>query len=277
MVIKLEDKKKSLIRLGDKKKSLIRLGPSKIGMVKDIENTFKDYYDEGLRAAEIPFTYGIFIKKKEDMEKVRKASEKFNIKLSIHAPYWINLNSKEEIKIRQSKDRILRCCEIGDKIGAYRVVFHPGYYIGMEKEQTFQNIKKAILEMQEEIKKNKWNVKLAPEVMGKINVFGSVKEIARLVCETKCKFCLDFAHIEAREGKIDFDNVKKLFGEEKFWHCHFSGIEYGEKGEKKHIKTKKEKWKELFKNLPANKEITIINEAPDTIGDSLEGLDVLNN
>ena len=255
----------------------IKFGPSGIGSIKDVEETFRDYNEDGIRAAEIPFTYGVFIKKKEDMEMVRKASEKFDIRLSIHAQYWINLNSKDKIKIEQSKKRILDCCKIGHEVGAYRIVFHPGYYQDIDKEQTFQNIKKAILDMQKEIKKNKWDVKLAPEVMGKINVFGSVEEIKRLVDETGCEFCLDFAHIEAREKKIDFENIKKLFGKEKYWHCHFSGIEYGEKGEKKHIKTKKEKWEELLKNLPSDKKIVIINESPEPVEDSIKGLEILKN
>ena len=67
--------------------------------------------------------------------------------------------------------------------------------------------------------------------MGKINVFGSVEEISLLVKETDCSFCLDFAHILARDKKIDMKKIEKLFPE-KEWHAHYSGIEYGEKGER---------------------------------------------
>ena len=192
--------------------------------------------------------------------------------MSIHAPYWINLNSKEKIKIKQSKERILNCCKIGEKLGAYRVVFHPGYYGGMNKEEAYQNIKDSILDMQKEIKKNKWEIKLAPETMGKINVFGSVEDISRLVKDTGCEFCIDFAHILARDKKIEYSKIKQLFADEKCWHCHFSGIEYGEKGERRHIKTPKDKLKDLIKNLPKDKEIVIINESPYMIEDSLLGL-----
>ena len=125
--------------------------------------------------------------------------------------------------------------------------------------------------MQEEIKKNKWRVKLCPETMGKINVFGSINEIARLVKETKCGFCIDFAHIEARDKKVSWDLLEKLF-KGKNWHCHFSGIEYGEKGEKRHIKTSVEKWKSVLENLPKNKNIVIINESPEPVEDSVIGL-----
>jgi len=252
----------------------ILFGPAGIGKVKDIDKTLAEYSMLGIKAAEIPFTYGIFIKKKEDIEAVRKASEKHGIRLSIHAPYWINLNSKEKIKIEESKKRILDCCEIGHKLGVERVVFHPGFYVGMSEQETYENIKNAILEINKVIYEKKWKVKLCPETMGKINVFGSKEQIAQLVKETKCSFCLDFAHILARDKKVDYVKIKELFGSSDFWHCHFSGIEYGEKGERKHKKTEKDEWTGLLKNLPKDKNIVIINESPSPFEDALEGLKV---
>ena len=58
-------------------------------------------------------------------------------------------------------------------------------------------------------------------------------------------------------------------------HIHFSGIEYGEKGEKRHIKTKDSEAKELIENLKKYakaKEVTIINESPYSVEDSVKGL-----
>jgi len=250
----------------------IRFGPAGIGPVKNAVRNLEEFSELGLSACEIAFTYGVYIKKDKDMEEIKKAAKKFNVKLSIHSPYWINLNSKEKAKIEASKKRILKACEVGEKCGAYLVVFHPGYYGGMDKEVAYQNIKKQVLELQKIIKQKGWKIKIAPEVMGKTNVFGSPEEIARLTKETNCKFAIDFAHVLAREKKIDYNKIKKLFGRYKNWHCHLSGIEYGEKGEKKHIKTPKAKWKELLTNLPKNKEIVIINESPYTVEDSVEGM-----
>jgi len=251
----------------------IRFGPAGLGPVKDAISNLEEYHSLGLRACEIAFTYGIYIKHEKDIKEIKKAAEKLDIVLSIHAPYWINLNSKEKEKIEQSKKRILGCCEIGDKIGARRIVFHPGYYSGMGEGETYENIKKAINEMQETIKKQGWKVKLSPETMGKINVFGSIEQIARLKNETDCGYCLDFAHVLARDKKVDYSKIKKLFSEKK-WHCHFSGIEYGEKGERRHLSTEKQAWKELLKNLPKDKDIVIINESPTLLEDSVQGLKI---
>jgi deoxyribonuclease-4 len=142
----------------------------------------------------------------------------------------------------------------------------------MDKEETYNNIKNAVKDIIEEIKKNKWKIKIAAETTGKINVFGSVEDIARLVNDTGCSFTLDFAHILAREKKVDYDKIRKLFGKFEDWHVHFSGIEYSEKGERRHKGTSEKEWKEMLKELPHNKNIVIINESPFPEKDSVEGL-----
>lgn len=254
----------------------IKFGPAGLGPVKDAIKNLEYYHNLGLRACEIAFTHGVYIKNEDDMKKIKQAAEKLEIKLSIHAPYWLNLNSKEKKKIEDSKNRILNCCKIGEKLGCYMVVFHPGYYGPISEQESYQNIKNAILEMQDFLKKNKWKIKIAPETMGKVNVFGSFEQIYKLHNETGCEFCIDFAHILARDKKVDYNKIIELFPE-KNWHCHFTGIVYGDKGEKHHKKTEREDWKNLFKNLPKNKDIVIINESPSTIEDSVEGLRILKN
>lgn len=255
----------------------IRMGPAGLGGVKEAVKNLEKFHKKGLTACEIGFTYGVYIKDKKDAEEIGKEAKEKRIKLSIHAPYWINLNSKEKKKIEESKKRILQCCEIGNLLEAYCVVFHPGYYGGMDKEETYQNIKQAILEIEQEIKKNKWQIKLAPETTGKVNVFGSVDEILRLVKETGCFCCIDFAHILAREKKVDYEEILKKFSNFKELHVHFSGIEYGEKGEKRHVKTGDKEIKQLLealKKYAKDKEIVIINESPFMVEDSVRTLEL---
>ena len=253
---------------------MIKFGPAGIGGINEIQFMLERYKEFGLKAAEIPFTYRIWINDLKDAKKIKELAKKNGIELSIHAPYWINLNSIDKIKIERSEQRILKCCEIGKHLGVKKVIFHCGYYGKMEKEETFQNIKQKILEMQEIIKKKKLGVKLCPEIIGKKNVFGSISEISRLVKETKCGFCIDFAHVLARYGRHDFASLKKNFPQ-KNWHCHFSGIEYGEKGEKRHKLTSEKDIKTLISNLPKDKNIVIINESPSPIEDSLLSIKML--
>ena len=105
-------------------------------------------------------------------------------------------DSAEKEKVKATKERILTCCQVGNYLNAGIVVFHPGFY-GKEKNEvnkkkTYDKIKEGILDMQNTIKKNKWDVEIAPETMGKVNVFGSIEEISRLVNETKCSFCKEY-------------------------------------------------------------------------------------
>jgi len=249
----------------------IKFGPAGLGSVKGAEEVLGEYHKNGLSACEIAFTYSIYIKE-VDAKRIGRKAKELGIELSIHAPYFVNLNSSEANKIEATKKRILDCCRIGEKLGAKVVVFHPGYY-GENREKAFENIKNGILDIMAVIRKNNWKIKIAPETMGKINVFGSIEEISSLVKETGCSFCIDFAHILARDKKVDYEKVEKLFpGKE--WHVHFSGIVYGDKGEKHHKTTEKNEWKELLKNLPKDRKIRIINESPTMIEDSLEGLGI---
>lgn len=256
----------------------IKFGPGGLGPVEDAVRNLEYFSSQGLKACEISFTYGIYIKDK-DAEKIRLASEKNNIQLSIHAQYWINLNSEDKEKIEKSKKRILDCCRIGERLGAKVVVFHPGYYGKKSKEESYKNIKNKIMEIQNEIKKNNWKIKIAPETTGKLNVFGSVEEIKALVKDTKCSFTIDFAHLLARSnGKMSFKEMVESFKDFDEFHCHFSGIEYGDKGEKKHKIMEESEIKELLKELiKANKKATIINESPMPVEDSIRSSKIYEN
>ena len=255
---------------------MIRFGPAGLGGVKEAERNLELYASKGLKACEIAFTYGVYIKNKDDAIRIGKKAKELDIKLSIHAPYWINLNSKEKIKIEQSKKRILDSCEVMDWLGnggLGRVVFHPGYYGKDSPEKTYEEVKEAILDIQREIEKNKWNCVLCPETTGKVNVFGKEDEIFKLIRDTKCSFTLDFAHLLARsQGKEEYKEMYEKFKNFEQIHAHFSGINWGGKGERSHKLTPENELKKLLSILPKNKNITLINESPDPVGDSVRGL-----
>ncbi|MBU2612365.1 MAG: TIM barrel protein [Nanoarchaeota archaeon] len=249
----------------------IKFGPAGLGPVKTAIETLKRYHKIGLHACEIAFTYSVYIKE-EDAKIIGKKARELGIQLSIHAPYFINLNSSEKEKQESSKKRILKCLEIGTFLDAKYVVFHPGFYGKDTKEKTYETIKNNILEIQKLRKKKKYTPRLAPETMGKVNVFGSIEEISQLVRDTECSACIDFAHILARsQGKYRFEETLNLFNTLDELHIHFSGIVYGEKGEKMHKKTPLGEWEKLINALPKNKTISIINESPDMVEDSISG------
>ena len=139
-------------------------------------------------------------------------------------------------------------------------------------EADFQKIKEGVVEMMEVVKENKWDVELCPEVMGKVNVFGSIDEVGRLVRETGCGVCIDIAHVLARYKNYEFEKIEEVF-KLKNWHVHFSGIEFGDKGEKKHLVTPLSEWKKVLEFLSGlDKDVVLICESPDAVGDSVVGM-----
>jgi deoxyribonuclease-4 len=259
----------------------IFFGPSGLGGKEEAMRNLEKYAQLGLHACEIAFTYGVYLDKISAIEIGKKASD-LDIRLSIHAPYYVNLNSVDAKKVEATKKRILGCCEIGhylsvgDSKRKTRIVFHPGYY-GEDREKSFEIIKNRIKEIMEVVNKKKLNVILCPEIMGKINVFGSIEEISKLVKNLGCSCCIDFAHVLARyQGEDNFEKIEESFKNLEDWQCHFSGIIYTDKGEKQHKHLEEREWRHLLnflKNLD-KREITIICESPDPVSDSKEGLEI---
>ncbi len=225
----------------------------------------------GLDAVEIAFTYGIWLTR-EKAANIREANRKLKLRLSIHAPYYINLNAVEKKKTDASKSRILNCCEMGDFLGASEIVFHAGFYLKKSHGETCGIIEKAIKELREIIRNKRWKVILAPETTGKPGQFGSLEELIELRRKTGCGITVDFAHLEARSGgRLDYDGLMGALKSEMPFHSHFSGIEYTSKGERRHLRTRPEDARELLRKMLAHGiSTTIINESPAPVDDSVK-------
>lgn len=251
---------------------MIRIGPAGsagLGNEKGMEKV----HDLGLNAMEIEFTYGVRISSAQ-ARRLGKLATDLDVLLSVHCPYYINLASREKTKIAASKKRILESCDRAHFLGARFVVFHAGFYQDRGKKDTYNIIKDGIEDINRTIEKNKWDVVLAPEITGKRSQFGDLDELLNLRKDLGIELCVDFAHILARDGRIDYNSIfDKLKGID-YVHAHFSGIEYTEKGEKRHVITEKKFIIPLVeKILERNIDITIINESPDPIGDSIKTKD----
>ena len=255
---------------------MIKIGPAGsagLGNEKGLERV----RSLGLNAMEVEFTYGVRMSDGQ-AKKLGDRARELDVELSVHCPYYINLASSDKTKLSASKKRILDSSKKAHLLGTRYVVFHAGFYQERSKKETFQLIKKEIKDMAAAIKKDKWDkVLLAPETTGKASQFGSLNELLELRREAGCELCVDFAHLLARDDRIDYDEVfNKLKGIDHI-HAHFSGIEYTEKGERRHLITDKKAIKPLVeKILEYNLDITIINESPDPIGDSVKTKEIFN-
>ncbi len=199
----------------------------------------------GLDAMELEFVYGVHMKK-DAAEQTHKAAAEENVSLSVHAPYYINLNSEEKEKIAASKQRIFESARIGSIAGAKKTVFHAGFFGKTNAKEAFENIAIAIEEIAERMNGEKTNAVLAPELTGKPAQFGSLQELLQLTERIKgIELTVDFSHLHARTNgslktKNDFEKVLQeikdfdagLLGH---LHMHVSGIKYSEKGERNHL------------------------------------------
>lgn len=200
---------------------------------------------------ELEFVHSINISKDKAPE-IKEAAKQYNVILTCHAPYFINLNSKEKAKFYASINRIVQSAEIANLCGAYSLCFHPGFYMKDDPKLVYENIKKGIKEVFNKLNpENK--IWIRPETTGKPTQFGDINEILNLSQEfERLMPCIDFSHLHARtNGKYntlqEFKDVlilvEKKLGEEGLnnMHIHLSGINYGEKGEKNHINLKEGK------------------------------------
>ncbi len=209
-----------------------------------------------LRCMEVEFVKGVRMKEERAIEIKRLAKEK-KVFLSVHAPYWINLNSKDKKKWKNSVNFIYESARIGYLMGAYEICFHPAYMHGDDVKKVRKRVKEGITEVLERLYKDNIKVRLRPETMGKPAQYAGLEELLELSDNFKkgeVEPCLDFAHLYARSlGKINnykefkklIEEYEKALGKEslKRMHIHISGMEYGEKGEKKHLTLKKSKFK----------------------------------
>jgi deoxyribonuclease-4 len=161
------------------------------------------------------------------------------------------------------------------------VVFHPGYYMQQDKKQVLNLIKDACDDLVKEMNnKNIKNVNLALETSGKINSFGTINEIIYICKHNKrCVPCIDFAHLYAyNKGVIDYSDVFDEFKvlNLEHYHCHFSGIEFSDSGERNHVSMSKPDFNGLAREILKRKlNITIISESPITYLDSLKQKKIL--
>jgi len=235
----------------------------------------KHAHSLGITAMEMEWVQNV-PKNPDRMQEIRETAEAFGMYLTVHAPYFVNLNAQEKPKLEASKRRVLDALSMAELAGAHSVCVHPAFYLGMDPAIAYENVRKATADIMSKKEKFFPSVNLAFETMGKVSQFGTLEEVLKLSKEFDIYPCLDPAHMHARtngewnsakEWNEMFDLYEKYLGKKalKSVHMHFSGIEYTEKGERKHLPLKRSdaKWEDFLKVLKKRKiEGTLISESP---------------
>ena len=242
--------------------------------------------DVGLNAMEVEFVQGVRMSRDAAKEAGELARE-LGVRLSIHAPYFINLCSEESEKVEASLRRLQESLDRGEAMGATVVVFHQAYYGKMGPEGCYNSVKDNVLRLIDWMRENGVShVKLGLEVMARRSQFGGLEETFRLVKEInnpQVVAVVDWGHVYARNGgSINYREVldmwRSYFGNQAM-HTHFTCVRYrnGEwVDEHEPIDTNNPPFEPLAKEL-ANEdiEITIINESPLLEQDALKMREIL--
>jgi deoxyribonuclease-4 len=184
--------------------------------------------------------------KKQDAERLGFEAKKNNVMLSMHGSYYINLSGKKEI-VEASKRRVIACAKAAQWMNASVLVIHAGFYGPFEKDYAFRNCVKELKDIVATMKNEGiGNVKLGPETMGRVFQIGSLDEILT-ICEEveQTQLVIDWSHLHARQRglfkKVDdfrrvVEETERRLGTRaaRNMHCHFSKIEYTDKGERRH-------------------------------------------
>lgn len=201
----------------------------------------------GLDAFEYSFGRGVLMSEEKAIS-IGKAFKENGVKISVHAPYYINFANSDNEMIEKSIGYVIKSAEMVKLMGGERIIFHPATQ-GKDDRQVavnraIDNLKKLTqviynLDMQD--------LTYCPETMGKLGQIGTIEEVTEMCKIDKIYVpTLDFGHINSREqgSLIDKDAYKSrleyminALGYErmKHFHVHFSKIQYGAKGEIRHL------------------------------------------
>ena len=216
----------------------------------------------GLGALELAWVQSVRVSEGKCAE-IKATAEAHGVALSVHAPYFINLNASAD-EWPKSRKRLMDAAHYGHLAGATDIVFHPGSYFGAEPRSVLETALPRLRECVRELREAGNPVTVRPETMGKSAMLGSLEDTLVMAEEIEGVLpCLDFAHLHARPGDGSANTyaewaamlklVKKRLGARalRSVHIHLSGIEYGPKGEKHHLPLKESdlKYRELFQAL----------------------------
>jgi deoxyribonuclease-4 len=178
---------------------------------------------------------------------IRATGAEKGVQISVHAPYFINLNASE-VEWPNSRKRLMDAAHYGNLAGASDIIFHPGSYFERPAADVIPVVLPRLRGCAEELRAAGNQAILRPETMGKTAMLGSLEDTLQMAREIPgVEPCLDFAHLHARAGDGSMNSQAEWLGVLDAYenalgadalsrlHIHMSGIEYSLKGERNHL------------------------------------------
>lgn len=219
----------------------------------------------------VSLTSGI-AKSYAELRQLRDMADEFDVALSIHTPYYMDLVGEGELCFK-SMDSIRWGGLMARELGAKTVVTHLGLYGDVSPRTAQKRIIERIGQLAKWYKKNGIDVSIGLELSGRQEIFGSLPEVLKT-----CKVVdgvvpvVNFAHYHARENGIlrepkDFHELLDEVGDyiDGEFYTHFSGVEHEGGNEKRFTSIKKGdlRFEPLAEAIvDRNEPITIISGSP---------------
>ena len=200
----------------------------------------------GLDLYEYSFGRGVLLKNDTAKLLGEKAKE-FNIEVSVHAPYFVNLATLNPEQQSKNEKYILDSLERLKLLGGKKCVLHSGTQTSFDRETAINLVKENILKVVDKATQNGFgDLFICPETMGKYTQIGNAEEIVD-ICSLHPMLVptFYFGHLNclvqgSLKTKDDFKTLlelikTKLGNKINDLHIHFSKIQYSDKGEVKHL------------------------------------------
>ncbi len=203
----------------------------------------------GLGCMELEFAHGVRIRD-ETATELSRVARRLGLVLTAHAPYYINLNAKEQDKIDSSINRLLQTARLAGLCGAFSMTFHAAFYMKDDPSSVFDIVKKYLAQISDRLRTEGNYIHLRPELTGRKSQFGTLEELCALSTDINSVYpCLDFSHNQTRSEGLGnsykefadiFERYKKALGKGALsdMHIHVAGVQYGSKGEIRHLSLK---------------------------------------
>lgn len=246
---------------------MIKFGPSGNSQAffaagkKSTEQSAEWVKNLGLEAFEYSFGRGV-IMGDEKAESIRAAFDAAGVQISVHAPYFINLANADGEMIEKSFTHIFQSARAARLMGGKRVIFHPASQGKDERSVAVSRAADNFKRLAQKIRELGYDdCVFCPETMGKLGQIGTIEEVVEF-CLTDELFLptIDFGHVNAREqgslktasdyrARLEYMIEKLGYERVKHFHVHFSKIQYGPKGELRHLNFDDQKYGPLFEPL----------------------------
>ena len=147
---------------------------------KGYKKGFEIHDEMGLDGLELEFVHGVRIsdKSRDDVANAVKNEGKI---ITAHAPFYVNLNAREDDKVEASVQRIIETAQVANELGGYSITFHAGFYLNQDAEMVYDKIKAQTKIITDELNKVGNKIWIRPETTGKATQWGDLEEIIKFL------------------------------------------------------------------------------------------------